>query len=305
MPSELLACVPGAYREIMRDAIIESMKARRQLASSEKQLARLVTDKANHITPPPLRMKVPTVQYVKSFIVANPDVPNAFDASVSTFQDQLLTHAIQLKTEEVNFLRQSIALADPNDANGASPAFLSLLERLNGRFDSVHRDAKKAIFGPPTEETHGRSTFQGWEQDDSVVSEYSAFVADVPAIITRALAIVDDALLAEETKAEKKRNLKDSAMMDVDEHITSKAIQSAVDKRVAQLLSDKKGKPKAKKPGKPAGQQAKAEASGSKPKQRGNAAGKGRVARRAKGRQGDESQSKNQKKDSKGKGKAN
>ncbi|KAF7764097.1 hypothetical protein Agabi119p4_8634 [Agaricus bisporus var. burnettii] len=191
-------------------------------------------------------MKVPTVQYVKSFIVANPDVPNAFDASVSTFQDELLTHAIQLKTAEVNFLRQSIALADPEDANGASPAFTSLLERLNERFDSVHRNAKKAVFGPPTEETHGRSTFQGWVQDDSVVSEYAAFVADVPAIITRAIAIVDDALLAEETKAEKKRNLKESAMMDVDEHITAKSIQSTIDKRVAQLLSDKKGKSKAK-----------------------------------------------------------
>ncbi|EKM73669.1 hypothetical protein AGABI1DRAFT_134305 [Agaricus bisporus var. burnettii JB137-S8] len=114
----------------------------------------------------------------------------------------------------------------------------------------------------------------------------------IPFIFNRAVALVDDAILAEEVKRKKKQELADVVMKDVDEHITSSSIQSMIDKRVTALVgaqgkgkgkqSPKKKKSKGKQP--QAGPSAKAQATGSgQSGSSGTSASKKRRQRRAQG----------------------
>ncbi|KXN81807.1 hypothetical protein AN958_03737, partial [Leucoagaricus sp. SymC.cos] len=296
--------------------------ARRQAASLTRQIEHLRSDKANNVIPPQLRVKTPSLQWTKDFMLHNPGVTSAFNEGLAAYHAKALDDLIGFKVRELEFCVAGYtiqpALSQSSDGETVatdSQLWVNVLAAISEVFQKRHKDAKVGEWGPPTMETHGAPTFVRWKPDEAVVEEYASFLEDLPAIFNRAIDLVVDELWAAEKKEEKKRQLKSDVEMDVDEHITSQSIQSMIDKRVAaQVKAELKGKGKAKpaKQGKRAGPSAKAEATGGSGS-RGTSAGKGRQPRRDQGRSGGNSTAQQQqqrqgakgsKKQNKGKGKA-
>ncbi|KAF7771867.1 hypothetical protein Agabi119p4_6178 [Agaricus bisporus var. burnettii] len=248
--AELLGCVPAAYRDCVRPILADAMKARRQWHSVSGQLRRLRDDKSAGRTPSQLKQKVPAVQFTKGFLDAQPSLRDGFAAASASFSASALDTLISGKESELEHLASQTTLFTTPDSldgseDGRTPVFLSLLQRTDEVFDRHHRDAKVATWGPATADSHGRPVFTGWKTDEFIVQEYQLFCTDIPFIFNRAVALVDDAILAEEVKRKKKQELADVVMKDVDEHITSSSIQSMIDKRVTALVGAQgKGKGK-------------------------------------------------------------
>ncbi|KAF9439700.1 hypothetical protein P691DRAFT_690034 [Macrolepiota fuliginosa MF-IS2] len=297
----LLSCIPSsAYREAIRPFLVASMQARRQSVSINRQLVGLLADKEAGRIPAYLRQKAPTIQHIKGYLSAHPEASNPWDDVMNDLNSTLLDRAIGAKKSELAWAKaQSEAYEGQGqpevDADGdvhmgvraPSPVWRALLAAIDEVYHQRSKEAKREKWGPPTADSRGRNVFLGWVDDKgSAEAEWSSIVKDLGFIWDQALVIVDNELLAEELKVQKKNTVREQAVKDVGEATSSKDIASIVQAEVAKALQNaNKGKGKVSTVGKQgAGSQAKADVVGEKSSgtRRGKRSGKQTKANNAK-----------------------
>lgn len=247
---ELLGCIPHTdYREAIRPLLFEAQKSRRQLAGLERQVASLQGDKAAGRIPHFIAsaLKAPTVQWIKGFAIANPDVSNTYDSALEAARISSLNATITKKIAERDYLKERVDLfitdemAEEPRKSFIAAAVYSAIEEV---FDRLWKAGKKMIVRDATADSHGRPVQSGWEEDISVQESYRALLEDLPIIWGRAISFIDNALLAEEITAHKKQELREASMADVGEAVAGGSLDAKIAALVAKKFQEEKGKGK-------------------------------------------------------------
>jgi hypothetical protein len=221
--SEVLSVIPVTYREALRPGLraLSDMVAKRNNVYAS--LVKLQGHKANSTWPPPLLgVHLPRFELTKEFLAASPNAAASIQAAYDSFRTSSLDLAINMKSEELAWLNQTLAQD-------------SVLPGLRKMVDDRYTEVKASHQQPISWGQDGAPT--GYTTSTVLKAEYDNVVSDLYILSSKVILIEDAKATAARSKLKNKKALKADADVEMGDAVSSSlAISDQVNKLVGAAL---------------------------------------------------------------------
>jgi hypothetical protein len=220
---EILSCIPRSYVETLRQPLRHLSTTAAKSVGVNLSLDNLNRHLAAKTWPPALMgVHFPKIEVTSEFEASKPGILADMISSYDSYRAEALSQAVQLKTEELVWLRKQL------EPQMYFPSIANIVEE---RFTQIQKLVKLPSW---KKDDNGNTTLDAWVNAPSVKKEYDNLVVDLPNICGRVILLEETRYIAEARKKEAKIKLKADADVEMgDATISTQAISDVVEKKVA------------------------------------------------------------------------
>ena len=203
---DVMAVIPPVYRDVLRPLLRAVHDDAERRVEVQGQLAKLQHYAASNSLPPNLAaVKVPTFQVSKSFKDStHPDFEVTMAAARDAFATSCLGEMVKAKAAEVAFYEQRL------EAGTILPRLVLAVET---HWEKVLSKTSKDPIYEPITDSSGNITYaiKSWEDNDVLLEQRKLVVGGLARMVHQVVQLVYGRLIIAEQKKAAKRDLKDSA----------------------------------------------------------------------------------------------
>ena len=227
---EIELCLPTAYRGYLMPVLRKLAAITEKSGRVKRSLGSLERNKATGTLPSSIQsLPVPNLQLTSEYTsIAGAAFAQAVASKVTSLKAGLLDDFIDVKKKELEHLESllNMEVHYPDICKGVRDVYNSLAE--------VHREP---VFERVEGEHGPENKLTGWKESSVYLKEYQRLITDLPTFIARIIDIERQKIAAEDAKVEAKKNLKDSADVEMgDASTSSRAVEDRIKSEVAKAL---------------------------------------------------------------------